>query len=62
MKELPLLVCGYHVSIDYDKERVNYINPVSDDIANNINNYLINEGFLDKSFVKEMKSKYQPNK
>lgn len=57
MKEFKLQVCGRDVTINYETERVDHPDSTPDDIMENINNYLLEEGFLDDSFIAMMKSK-----
>ncbi len=57
MKTMELKVHGNDITIDYVNENVIYPKSTSDEMVAAVSNYLMAEGFLDKAFVKEMKSK-----
>ncbi len=54
---MELKVHGNDITIDYVNENVIYPKSTSDEMVAAVSNYLMAEGFLDKAFVKEMKSK-----
>jgi|GWRWMinimDraft_5_1066013.scaffolds.fasta_scaffold956954_1 hypothetical protein len=50
-----LMVHGVEAVIDYDKEEVSFDESVSKELVKSTNNYLLQEGFLDKEFVRMQK-------
>ncbi len=55
MKTMKLKVHGNDIMIDYVNENVIYPKSTSDEMVVVVSNYLMAEGFLDESFVEEMK-------
>ncbi len=55
MKTMKLKVHGNDIMIDYVNENVIYPKSTSDKMVKVVNDYLMNEGFLDESFIEEMK-------
>ena len=49
--EFKLVVAGISIAIDYDKQLVFHEATVSAEIIKSTNQYLLNEGFLDSSFI-----------
>lgn len=52
---MKLKVHGNDIMIDYVNENVIYPKSTSDEMVVVVSNYLMAEGFLDESFVEEMK-------